>query len=356
MQFVDKAKIAIKAGDGGDGCASFHREKYVARGGPDGGDGGRGGNVVFYADPNMSTLLDFKFMRHYRAERGENGRAKLSRGKNGEDLIIRVPVGTLVRDVESGRIVADMHAAGKRRIVLHGGRGGKGNARFATPTRQSPRFAQPGQKTLEHQVELELLTIADVGLLGLPNVGKSTILSVLTSARPKIANYHFTTLTPNLGVVQRYDHSFVLADIPGLIEGAAEGAGLGHDFLRHVERTRMLIHVLDISGCEGRDPPIGGCQQDGYHRGRRKPGAAAQGVAGRGHFPSIRGHGPRLRPLAGCGDKDPCGSSKNIGVPGGGYGGGQAVRARLPGGDGRGRVRGDRGQRGVFAGYHLRRR
>ena len=254
MQFVDKAKIAIKAGDGGDGCASFHREKYVARGGPDGGDGGRGGNVVFYADPNMSTLLDFKFMRHYRAERGENGRAKLSRGKNGEDLIIRVPVGTLVRDVESGRIVADMHAAGKSRIVLHGGRGGKGNARFATPTRQSPRFAQPGQKTLEHEVELELLTIADVGLLGLPNVGKSTILSVLTSARPKIANYHFTTLTPNLGVVQRYDHSFVLADIPGLIEGAAEGAGLGHDFLRHVERTRMLIHVLDISGCEGRDP------------------------------------------------------------------------------------------------------
>ncbi len=254
MQFVDKAKIAIKAGDGGDGCASFHREKYVAKGGPDGGDGGRGGNVVFFADPNMSTLLDFKFMRHYRAERGENGKAKMSRGKNGEDLIIRVPVGTLVRDVETGRIVADLHQREKNRIVLHGGRGGKGNARFATPTRQSPRFAQPGQKTLEHEVELELLTIADVGLVGLPNVGKSTILSVLTSARPKIANYHFTTLTPNLGVVQRYDKSFVLADIPGLIEGAAEGAGLGHDFLRHVERTRMLVHVVDISGCEGRDP------------------------------------------------------------------------------------------------------
>ena len=254
MQFVDKAKIAIKAGDGGDGCASFHREKYVAKGGPDGGDGGRGGNVVFYADPNMSTLLDFKFMRHYRAERGENGKAKLSRGKNGEDLIIHVPVGTLVRDIETGRIVADMHESEKSRIVLHGGRGGKGNARFATPTRQSPRFAQPGQKTLEHEVELELLTIADVGLVGLPNVGKSTILSVLTSARPKIANYHFTTLTPNLGVVQRYEKSFVLADIPGLIEGAAEGAGLGHDFLRHVERTRMLVHVVDISGCEGRDP------------------------------------------------------------------------------------------------------
>ena len=254
MQFVDKAKIAIKAGDGGDGCASFHREKYVAKGGPDGGDGGRGGNVVFFADPNMSTLLDFKFMRHYRAENGENGKAKMSRGKNGEDLIIRVPMGTLVRDVETGRIVADLHQSEKSRIVLHGGRGGKGNARFATPTRQSPRFAQPGQKTLEHEVELELLTIADVGLVGLPNVGKSTILSVLTSARPKIANYHFTTLTPNLGVVQRYDKSFVLADIPGLIEGAAEGAGLGHDFLRHVERTRMLVHVVDISGCEGRDP------------------------------------------------------------------------------------------------------
>ena len=254
MQFVDKAKIAIKAGDGGDGCASFHREKYVAKGGPDGGDGGRGGNVVFFADPNMSTLLDFKFMRHYRAENGENGKAKMSRGKNGEDLIVRVPVGTLVRDVETGRIVADLHQSEKSRIVLHGGRGGKGNARFATPTRQSPRFAQPGQKTLEHEVELELLTIADVGLVGLPNVGKSTILSVLTSARPKIANYHFTTLTPNLGVVQRYDKSFVLADIPGLIEGAAEGAGLGHDFLRHVERTRMLVHVVDISGCEGRDP------------------------------------------------------------------------------------------------------
>ena len=254
MQFVDKAKIVIKAGDGGDGCASFHREKYVAKGGPDGGDGGRGGNVVFLADPNMSTLLDFKFMRHYRAERGENGRKKLSRGKNGEDLVVKVPVGTLVREAESGRIVADMNQPGKSRVVLHGGHGGKGNARFATPTRQSPRFAQPGQKTLEHEVELELLTIADVGLVGLPNVGKSTILSVLTSARPKIANYHFTTLTPNLGVVERHGQSFVLADIPGLIEGAAQGAGLGHDFLRHVERTRMLVHVVDISGCEGRDP------------------------------------------------------------------------------------------------------
>lgn len=254
MQFVDKAKIYIKAGNGGDGCASFHREKYVPRGGPDGGDGGRGGDLVFEADPSMRTLLDFRYMHHYRAENGEPGKAKMSRGKNGENLIIKVPVGTLVRDLESGKIVADMREPGQARAVLHGGRGGKGNARFATPTRQSPRFSQPGQKTLEHAVELELKTIADVGLVGLPNVGKSTILSVLTSARPKIANYHFTTLTPNLGVVNHYNETFVLADIPGLIEGAAEGAGLGHDFLRHVERTRMLIHVLDISGCEGRDP------------------------------------------------------------------------------------------------------
>ena len=254
MQFVDKAKIVIKAGDGGNGAASFHREKYVARGGPDGGDGGHGGNVVFYADPNMNTLLDFKFQRFYRAEPGQAGRAKMSSGKNGEDLVIHVPVGTIVRDTETGTVVADMHEPERSRIVMHGGHGGKGNARFATPTRQSPRFSQPGQKTLEREIELELKTIADVGLVGLPNVGKSTILSVLTSAKPKIADYHFTTLTPNLGVVQRHGKSFVLADIPGLIEGAASGAGLGHDFLRHVERTRMLIHVVDVSGCEGRDP------------------------------------------------------------------------------------------------------
>ncbi len=254
MQFVDRAKIVIKSGDGGDGAASFHREKYVARGGPDGGDGGRGGNVVFFADPNMNTLLDFRFSRFFRATPGEKGRASMSSGKMGEDMVIKVPVGTVVRDVESGKVIADMNAPGRTRIVLHGGRGGKGNARFATPTRQSPQFAQPGQKTLEREVELELKTIADVGLVGLPNVGKSTILSVLTSAHPKIANYHFTTLTPNLGVVKRYDKTFVLADIPGLIEGAAEGAGLGHDFLRHVERTRMLIHVIDMSGSEGRDP------------------------------------------------------------------------------------------------------
>ena len=254
MQFVDKARIIIKAGNGGDGCSSFHREKYVSHGGPDGGDGGRGGNVIFLADENMSTLLDFKFARHFRAQNGENGRGKMQFGKKGEDIIIKVPVGTRVRDLESGKIIADMNKAGREKIVLHGGRGGKGNARFATPTRQSPRYAQNGQRTKEYEVELELMTIADVGLIGLPNVGKSTILSVVTSARPKIANYHFTTLTPNLGVVKRYDKSFVVADIPGLIGGAAEGAGLGHDFLRHIERTRLLVHVLDISGSEGRDP------------------------------------------------------------------------------------------------------
>ncbi|MBR3298785.1 MAG: GTPase ObgE [Clostridia bacterium] len=254
MQFVDKARIVIKSGNGGDGAVSFHREKYVSHGGPDGGDGGTGGSVIFEADENMSTLLDFKFARFFRAKNGENGRAKLQSGKSGEDLIIRVPVGTRVRDLESGKIIADMNKPGRTRTVLRGGRGGKGNARFATPTRQTPRYAQNGQKTKEYEVELELMTIADVGLVGLPNVGKSTILSVVTSAKPKIANYHFTTLTPNLGVVKRYDETFVLADIPGLIEGASEGAGLGHDFLRHIERTRMLMHVLDISGCEGRDP------------------------------------------------------------------------------------------------------
>lgn len=254
MSFVDRAKIVIKSGDGGDGCSSFHREKFVQRGGPDGGDGGNGGNVVLFADAGMNTLLDFKFARFYRAQNGESGRSKLQRGKNGDDLVIKVPVGTIVKDISSGKIIADMNVSGKTRIVLHGGRGGKGNARFATPTKQSPKFSQPGQKTLEHEIELELKTIADVGLIGLPNVGKSTILSVLTNAKPKIANYHFTTLTPNLGVVKRYDSSFVLADIPGLIEGAADGAGLGHDFLRHIERTRMLVHVLDISGSEGRNP------------------------------------------------------------------------------------------------------
>ncbi len=254
MQFIDKATIHIKAGNGGDGCAAFHREKYVMKGGPSGGDGGRGGSIVFVADPQQSTLLDFKRYRHFRAEDGEPGRAELMAGKNGEDLYIKVPVGTIVRDVETGSIVADMSEPGKQRTVLYGGRGGKGNARFATATKQAPRFAQNGVKTEERTVELELKTIADVGIIGLPSVGKSTILSVLTSAKPKIAAYHFTTLSPNLGVATRYDRSFVMADIPGLIEGAAEGAGLGHDFLRHIERTRILLHVLDASASEMRDP------------------------------------------------------------------------------------------------------
>ena len=254
MQFVDKAKIIIKSGDGGDGCASFHREKFVAKGGPSGGDGGRGGDVAFYADPRLSTLLDFKFQRHFRAENGGSGRAELCTGKDGGKLVIPVPVGTIVRDVESGAVIADMSEPEREKTVLTGGNGGKGNARFATSTRQTPRYAQNGRKTLEREVELELKTIADVGVIGLPSVGKSAMLSVLTAAKPKIAAYHFTTLTPNLGVVQRHGRSFVLADIPGLIEGAAEGAGLGHDFLRHIERTRMLIHVVDAAGVEGRDP------------------------------------------------------------------------------------------------------
>ena len=254
MQFIDKVRIFIKSGDGGDGCAAFHREKYVARGGPSGGDGGKGGDLVLLADPGRNTLLDFKFNRHFRAQRGEDGKAELQTGRDGEALIVKVPVGTVVRDIETGTVIADMNEPGKRRVLLRGGNGGKGNARFATPTRQAPRFAQLGQKTTEREVELELKTIADVGLVGLPNVGKSTLLSVLTAAKPKIANYHFTTLSPNLGVAQRYEETFVLADIPGLIEGAAEGAGLGHEFLRHIERTRMLVHVVDVSGSEGRDP------------------------------------------------------------------------------------------------------
>lgn len=254
MNFLDKVRIVIKAGSGGNGCAAFHREKFVMKGGPSGGDGGNGGNLIFRADLGKNTLLEYRYQRFYRAENGENGKARMQRGKDGEDMILTVPVGTIVRDLETGAILADMSEAGKERIVLKGGKGGKGNARFATPTRQAPEFAQDGIKTEEREVELELKTIADAGLIGLPSVGKSSILSVLTAARPKIAAYHFTTLTPNLGVASHKGNSFVLADIPGLIEGAAEGAGLGHDFLRHIERTRVLIHVLDVSGSEGRDP------------------------------------------------------------------------------------------------------
>lgn len=252
--FVDHVKITCKAGNGGNGSMSFHREKFVLNGGPDGGDGGNGGNVCFYADLNMHTLLDFRFKSKYTAENGVDGAAGNCTGKRGEDLIIKVPVGTVIREAESGAVVADMDTAGETRTILHGGRGGWGNRHFATPTRQAPNFAKPGIKTEVHTFLLELKTIADVGLVGYPNVGKSTILSVVTSAKPKIGNYHFTTLTPNLGIVRRHGKDIVLADIPGLIEGAADGAGLGHDFLRHVERTRLLLHVLDIAGSEGRYP------------------------------------------------------------------------------------------------------
>ena len=252
--FVDHVKITCKAGNGGNGSMSFHREKFVLNGGPDGGDGGNGGNVCFYADLNMHTLLDFRFKSKYTAENGVDGAAGNCTGKRGEDLIIKVPVGTVIREAESSAVVADMDTAGETRTILHGGRGGWGNRHFATPTRQAPNFAKPGIKTEVHTFLLELKTIADVGLVGYPNVGKSTILSVVTSAKPKIGNYHFTTLTPNLGIVRRHGKDIVLADIPGLIEGAADGAGLGHDFLRHVERTRLLLHVLDIAGSEGRDP------------------------------------------------------------------------------------------------------
>lgn len=252
--FVDHVKITCKAGNGGNGSMSFHREKFVLNGGPDGGDGGNGGNVCFYADLNMHTLLDFRFKSKYTAENGVDGAAGNCTGKRGEDLIIKVPVGTVIREAESGAVVADMDTAGETRTILHGGRGGWGNRHFAAPTRQAPNFAKPGIKTEVHTFLLELKTIADVGLVGYPNVGKSTILSVVTSAKPKIGNYHFTTLTPNLGIVRRHGKDIVLADIPGLIEGAADGAGLGHDFLRHVERTRLLLHVLDIAGSEGRDP------------------------------------------------------------------------------------------------------
>jgi len=252
--FVDRVRITAKAGNGGNGCVSFHREKFIQNGGPDGGDGGNGGDVVLYADPNMHTLLDFRFHGKYFAENGVDGSAGRCRGKRGEDLVIKVPVGTVFLRDEDGAVVADLNEPGQRKVLLHGGRGGHGNQHFATPTRQAPNFAKPGIKTEAHVFRLELKTIADVGLVGFPNVGKSTILATLTAARPKIANYHFTTLTPNLGIVKRYETEFVLADIPGLVEGASEGVGLGHDFLRHVERTRLLLHVVDAAGSEGRDP------------------------------------------------------------------------------------------------------
>ena len=252
--FIDKAKIFIKAGDGGNGCTSFYTEKYVPNGGPDGGDGGDGGGVIFMVDKSKSSLLDFRYNQRFKAEEGERGSPKYCHGKRGKDLIIKVPRGTIIRDYESGKIIADMFDDDFSVVVLQGGRGGKGNARFKTSRRQAPHFSQSGEKSEEKIISLEFKTIADVGLVGYPNVGKSTLLSMLSSARPKIGDYHFTTLSPNLGVVSYYDKSFVLADIPGLIEGAAEGVGLGHEFLRHVDRTRVIVHVVDISGHEGRDP------------------------------------------------------------------------------------------------------
>ena len=252
--FIDTAKIKIKAGDGGHGAVSFHREKYVASGGPDGGDGGRGGNVVLKVDDNLSTLADFRYKRKYVAENGQNGSGARCFGKSAPDLTVCVPRGTLVRDAESGRIIADM-SDDEPFVIAHGGKGGWGNVHFATPTRQTPRFAKNGAPGEELEVTLELKLLADVGLIGFPNVGKSTLISVVSMAKPKIANYHFTTLTPVLGVVRMGEgSSFVMADIPGLIEGAGEGVGLGHEFLRHIDRCRMLVHVIDVSGSEGRDP------------------------------------------------------------------------------------------------------
>ena len=252
--FVDKAVITVKAGDGGNGAVSFHREKYVAAGGPDGGDGGRGGNIVFKVDTGLNTLADFRYKRKYTAPAGQTGGAKRCFGKAGEDLVITVPEGTLIFDDETGRLMADMTAE-KPFIAAKGGRGGWGNAHFATPTRQVPRFAKPGTPGESYTLRLELKLLADVGLVGFPNVGKSSLISAVSEAKPQVANYHFTTVTPVLGVVRVAERqSFVMADIPGIIEGAAEGVGLGHDFLRHIERCRVLVHVVDIAGSEGRDP------------------------------------------------------------------------------------------------------
>ncbi len=253
--FADRAKIYIRSGKGGDGHVSFRREKYVPNGGPDGGDGGHGGSVIFEVDEGLNTLTDFRHIRKYCAQDGENGGKKNCRGKNGEDIIIKIPQGTVIKELESGKIIADMSGDNRRQVILSGGKGGNGNQHYATSTMQAPKYAQPGQPAKELNLFLELKVIADVGLVGFPNVGKSTLLSRVSNARPKIANYHFTTLNPHLGVVD-LDGSkgFVIADIPGLIEGASEGVGLGHEFLRHIERTKVLIHLVDAASTEGRDP------------------------------------------------------------------------------------------------------
>ena len=253
--FADSAKIIIKSGKGGDGHVSFRREKYVPNGGPDGGDGGHGGNLIFQVDDGLNTLNDFRHKRKYAAGHGEDGRKRNCHGRNGEDLVIKVPAGTIIRDAESDKVIADMSGENRRQIILKGGRGGLGNQHFATATMQAPKYAQSGQPGIELEVRLELKVIADVGLVGFPNVGKSTLLSRVTNAQPKIANYHFTTLNPNLGVVDLDGtNGFVIADIPGLIEGASEGVGLGHAFLKHIERTKVMIHIVDAASVEGRDP------------------------------------------------------------------------------------------------------
>ena len=255
--FVDKAKIYIRSGKGGDGHVSFRREMYVPAGGPDGGDGGKGGDVIFEVDPGLNTLMDFRHIRKYCAGDGQPGGKKRCHGADGDDVIIKVPEGTVIKDAKTGLVIADMSHGNTREIILKGGRGGKGNKNYATPTMQAPKYAQPGQKALELEVTLELKVIADVGLVGFPNVGKSTFLSRVTNAKPKIANYHFTTLNPNLGVVDLDGgKGFVIADIPGIIEGASEGVGLGHEFLRHIERTKVIIHIVDAASVEGRDPIV----------------------------------------------------------------------------------------------------
>jgi len=255
IMFVDRAEIYIKSGKGGDGHVSFRREKYVAAGGPDGGDGGKGGDIIFEVDEGLNTLSDYRYKRKFIAEDGENGKKQKCNGKDGEDLVLKVPPGTLIIEKNTGKIVADMSGDNRREVILKGGRGGKGNYHYATATMQVPKYAQPGQSGMEMTVILELKVIADVGLVGFPNVGKSTFLSRVTNARPKIGNYHFTTTSPNLGVVDMAEGGgFVIADIPGLIEGASEGLGLGHEFLRHIERTKMIIHIVDAASTEGRDP------------------------------------------------------------------------------------------------------
>lgn len=253
--FVDRVKIHIKGGSGGNGAVSFYRAKYIANGGPDGGDGGKGGDIIFVADEGLNTLMDFRYKKIFKAEAGTDGSKRNCTGADGENVIIKVPVGTIIREANSNKIMADMVTAGEKKILIKGGKGGKGNQHFATPTRQAPRYAERGRQSKEYDVILELKLIADVGLVGLPNVGKSTLLSMVTNANPKIANYHFTTLSPNLGVVRsRWGDDFVMADIPGLIEGASDGVGLGHEFLRHVERTKVFIHIVDAAALEGNDP------------------------------------------------------------------------------------------------------